>query len=310
MEFIVVTHHTDIHSCSNGLKDMEILSLPEPLMIYTGCKDKQQFAKGIVHIAFAYDHTDQLAEQNYCSVNGSFLFRHPDTFRTAIMSMCSEKILLQTGDIYCINKIHNVAWQHDDEICLFLGVLQAKVRLRIVKWLEVSRNDCKYYAFPCAHLTLNDSKKNQLKFLKCEFGINVVYKENEGSLTHRSHLLPTTLICTDEIIHGGLYSIIYMKPRPTYVLTSSAHKEVFGVDAIIEGQHHEFEDWISQYHTVHELERIKRCILPRMHELETGHYFSSIIEFSTPNGLVLFDVCIRSTGRSCLIVTFAEHQPV
>ena len=80
MEFVVVTH-TD--SYSNGLKDMNILSLPEPLMIYTGCKDKQQFAQGIVHIAFAFEHIDQLAEQKYCSVNGSFIFRHPDS----LMSM-------------------------------------------------------------------------------------------------------------------------------------------------------------------------------------------------------------------------------
>lgn len=310
MEFIVVTHHTDIHSCSNGLKDMEILSLPEPLMIYTGCKDKQQFAKGIVHIAFAYDHTDQLTEHKYCSVNGSLLFRHPDSFRTAIMSMCSEKILLETGDIYCINKIHNIAWQHDDEICLFLGVLQAKVRLRIVEWVEVSRNDCKYYAFPCANLRLSDTEKSQLKFLKCEFGINVVYKENKGTRTHRSHLLPTTLICTDEIIHDGLYSILYMKPRPTYIMTSLAHKEVFGVDAIIEGQHHEFEEWISRYHTACELKRIIGSVLPRMHNMEIGEEFSSVIEFITPKGLDLFDVCFRSIGRSCLVVTFAAYYLV
>ena len=57
------------------------------------------------------------------------------------MSMISEKILLDSGRMYCINKIHNIAWQDDDGVCEFLGVLQAKLRLLIVKHAEVTRND-------------------------------------------------------------------------------------------------------------------------------------------------------------------------
>ena len=287
---------------------MEIVSIPDPLLIYTGCKDKEQFADSIVHIAFAYEHVEQLIEHKYCSVNGSFTFRHRDSFKTAVMSMCCEKILLETGEMYSINKIHNIAWQDSDEICVFLGVLESKLRLNIVSWVEVKRNDSKYYAVPCASCAPSHSIKGQLKFLKCEFGINVVYKEKQGTQTHRSLLLPTTLLNTDKIVHLGLYSIIYMKPRPTYVLSSALHEKVFGVEVINEGRHHDFERWISQYHTAHEMERIKSDILPRMRDLGNGAQFVSVIEFATPRGLILFDVCIRSVARSCLVVTFDEHK--
>lgn len=308
MEFTVVTHHTDIHSCSNGLKDMRIVSIPEALLVYTGCKDKEQFGESIVHLAFAYEHIEQLIQHKYCSVNGTFIFRHADSFNTAVMSMCSEKILLETGDMYCINKIHNIAWQDDHEICLFIGVIESKIRLNIVKWQEVRRNDCKYYAIPSACVTtISSAIKSQLKFLRCEFNVNVAYKENEASQTHRSLLLPTTLICTDKIPHNDLYSIVCMTPHPAYVLTSSLHEDVFGVKMINEGRHHDFETWISQYHTAEEMERIKSSVLPRMRDLESGKQFRSVIEFATPKGLTLFDVCIRSIGRMCLVVTFNEH---
>lgn len=301
MEFTVVTHHTDIHS---GLKDMGILSIPEVLLVYTGCRDKQQFAESIVHIAFAHEHIEQLKQHKYCSANGSFVFRYPASYKTAVMYTCSEKILLKTGDVYCINKIHNIEVQHDDEICTFLGVLESKVRLGIVKWAKVSRNDSKYYAIPSANLTLTSTIKSQLKFLECEVGINVVYKETEGTQTHRSLLLPTTLISTDEILHNGLYSIVSMKPRPTLHLTSSAHEEVFGVQAIPEGQPRDFET----YYTPCGMERINTLIIPRMRQMEPGEEFCAVINFATPKGIMLVDTRILSIARSCLAVTFVARK--
>ena len=44
---------------------MQILSIPEPLLIYTGCRGEQQFAEGIVHLAFAYEHIEQLPQHKF-----------------------------------------------------------------------------------------------------------------------------------------------------------------------------------------------------------------------------------------------------
>lgn len=165
------------------------------------------------------------------------------------MFMVAEKILLDSGKMYCINKIHNIAWQDDDGVCEFLGILEAKLRLRIVKYAEVTRNDIKYDAVATSDLNMRECVKDQLRFLRCEFGVNVAYKEENGTKTRRSTLFPTSLLNSDEILHDGLYSIIAMKPYPTYVFASPNQKDIFGCeDAGNEGRR-SFEDYISQYHT-------------------------------------------------------------
>ena len=92
MEFVIVTHEKP-NSRETKLKDMSILSIPEALLVYTGCKNKSDFAQSIVHISFAFDCIPNLTEHRYCSVNGTLVFRHSTCFRTAIMSIVSEKIL-------------------------------------------------------------------------------------------------------------------------------------------------------------------------------------------------------------------------
>ena len=308
MEFVVVTEHESADSCQKGLKDMKILSIPEAFLVYTACKDAAEFAKGIVHISFAFDCLPLLLQQKYCSVNGSIVFRHPASLRTAVMFMVAEKILLDSGKMYCINKIHNIAWQEDDGVCEFLGILEAKLRLRIVKYAEITRNDIKYYAVAGSDLSIREYVKDQLKFLRCEFGINVVYKEENGTRTHRSTLIPLTLLNTDEILHGGLYSIITMKPYPTYVLASAAHKTVFGIDNGITEQRVNFEKFVAQYHTESEMERIVSECIPRMYAMESGEVYTPKLEFKTPTGLRMYDVIIRNIGRSCMAIVFNESS--
>ena len=306
MEFVVVTHHEKANSCENGLKDMSILSIPDALLVYTGCENKSNFAKSIVTISFAFDCIPQLNEHKYCSVNGTLVFRHSTSFRTAIFSLVSEKILLDSGEMYCINKITNIAWQDDDRLCEFLGILEAKIRLGIVKYSQLTRNDLKCHAIAIADVTMSDCVRDSLKFLRCEFGVNVVYKEEDGTRIRRSILFPVTLFNTEEIVHNGLYSILTMKPNLTYVLASSAHKTVFGVNHDNE-QRVDFETFISQYHTKREMERIKTEVIPIMINMNQGDLVTSTIEFATPKGLLLFDVTMRNIGRSCIAVTFIEH---
>ena len=306
MEFVVVTHHEKADSCQTGLKDMTILSIPDAFLVYTGCENKDKFAQSIVHISCAFDYIPTLTEHKYCKVNGTLVFRHSTSFRTAIMSLVSDKILLESGQMYCINKITNIAWQEDDGLCDFLGILEAKIRLRIVKHTSVTRNDLNYYAVAISDIDINDGVKNNLKFLRCEFGVNAVFREGDGTKTRRSILFPNTLLNVDEIPHDDLYSIGLLKPYLTHVFASQNQKEVFGIENAGNEERRLLEEFMSQYHTAHEMARIKSEVIPRVQAMQHGDIIKSVIEFATPNGLSLFEVTFMNIGRSCMAITFAR----
>jgi hypothetical protein len=127
---------------------------------------------------------------------------------------------------------------------------------------------------------------------------------NENS---SSTLFPTYLLNTDEILHDGLYSIITTKPYPTSVLASAAHKTVFGVDNSPLEQRVNLQEFVAQYHTASEMERIKLEVIPRMHAMEAGDLYAPRLEFKTP-GLRMYNVIIRNIGRSCMAVVFNENS--
>ena len=302
MEFVIVTQQKPK---SSGLKGMTVMSMPDPLLVYTGCSNVTEFSNSIVHMTFHLDYMARLIDEKYVVVTGTIVFRHMTTFRTAVMCMVSEKILLDNGSIYSINKVNNIVWQDDDLICQFLGILEAKVRLGLIKCHTTIRTDYKYHAIASADLTLSDNIKHQLRFLKCEFNVNIVYKDSGGTRTRRSTLFPSSLLDCQPISHSGTFSIITMKPQPIYVFSSADHKEMFGVDAII-GQGQSFEEFVAQYHTPQEMNRIRHEVIPRMHEMHAGDEIAPIIEFLTPRGPESFIVTIRNIGRSCMAVTFEK----
>lgn len=308
MEFVVVTLHENADSSQPELKDMSILSIHDAFLVYTACENKDKFAQSIVTISPAFDYISTLTEQKYCKVNGTLVFRHITSFRTAIMSLDSEKVLLESGQMYSINKITNIAWQDDDGLCEFLGILEAKIRLRIVKYSAIARNDMNYYAVATSDLNMNDFVKNNLKFLRCEFGVNVVFKVDDGTRTRRSILFPNTLLNVDEIAHNDLYSIVLLKPYPTVVFNSPKLEEVFGLENAGKEQRRSFEEYISKCHTAREKKRIKEQVLPKMQAMQNGDIIKPFMEFNTPTGLWLFEVTMRNIGRSCMTVTFAEDE--
>lgn len=311
MEFVVVTAHKTIDSCHNHLNDhlndMNILSIPEPLLVYTACQSSDEFKLSIINLAFAFDCRDQLTEDKYCCVNGSFVFSHLRTHRTAVMCMISEKVLLPCGKMYSINKINNIKWQENNGVCEFIGVLEARIRLRDVTFRVCERHDQTVVCVPLADISeCTDSIKQQLKFLRCEFGVNIVYFSDEGTKTHRSVLLPSTLICTDHLLHNGLFSIVTTKPGMRYIRSSPTHLDVFGVAPRAGDVPCDFDSFIQSYHSEAEMRRIRLEVLPVMREMSAGDVFSPILEFVTPRGIERFKVTMHNVGRSCLAVTFAK----
>ena len=69
-------------------------------------------------------------------MTGSFVLRHPVSSRTAVMSIVSEKVLLPTDTMYLHYpsiKSTIITADIDDGVCEFLGILEATIRLEIVK---------------------------------------------------------------------------------------------------------------------------------------------------------------------------------
>ena len=92
------------------------------------------------------------------------------------------------------------------------------------------------------------------------------------------------------------------------MFASSNQRVIFGIEDAGNDDRKPFEEYISQYHTGREMERIKLEVMPNMKSMEAGDVVTSTIEFATPNVLLLFGVTMRNIGRSCMDVTFIEHK--
>ena len=134
MEFVVVTKHDSHLSMANNFKDMRIISIPDPFLVYLNCKDSEEFQCGIIHCSTTFDYVEILLEKRYCTVSMQMIFRNK-TLRTAIIPFISEKILLENSEMICVNKISHVIWQDDNDlVCDFLSILEAKVRLQCINY--------------------------------------------------------------------------------------------------------------------------------------------------------------------------------
>lgn len=241
------------------------LSIPEAFLVYISCDNITEFLDGIINRTYVCEITDQLLESNYAWVGGTLLFRHPKSTKTAMMGLHSQIVRLQDEHVVCITKIHSILWQENDDICKFLGVLEAKIRLKMMMtWRTVLRNDISYVAVPIQSVSITDEHlKMQLNFLKCVFGVNVVYpadgEDSPGKWTRRSLLLPKLLICTSVIEHEGLYCICTCQCNAWPIVCCSGDLEnMLGLHP--QDQQDLFEAF-SQFHTAKELNRIKALFM-------------------------------------------------
>jgi hypothetical protein len=115
---------------------------------------------------------------------------------------------------------------------------------------------------PLASLSeCSESIKQQLTFLRCQFGCNIVYtSDRSGSKTQGSLLIPATLVCTDPIHNDGLFCIVTTKPGMRYIRSSPKHLDTFGVD---DGNVPcDLETFIQRHHSETEMRRIRLEIHP------------------------------------------------
>ena len=304
MEFTVVTRQSFIKETFD-IQDLKIISMPDAFLVFMNCASRQEFQKGIAHMSFSYDYKNVLMLNKYCKVGGSFIFRHPVTLKTAIVGMDSQKVLLDQSDVVCINTIHNILWQDNDEVYEFLGILETKCRIGVVQAREIEREDRKYFAIPT--MKMSDEVRSQLKFLKCHFNINVNYGK-EYQKIQRSVLFPTSLLQFSPIPCSEIFSIISMglNGLPKHAYASSNQVEIFNVPQY-DGLR-DFRELISTCHTSSEMQRIEREILPIIKEMQQGQEMKFEAEFVTPRGLEMYEIVSTMHSRNILLCEFKKHD--
>lgn len=305
MEFTMVSTHKCASSLFNVTESMfktidSLLSIPETFLVYTSTTDEAEFIRGIVNISFVCDVAEQLKANGYVSVSGTILFRHPVSMRTAVMPIYSQLIKLD-DKVICLHKIHDIVWQSNDDLYNFLAITECKVRLNLLQFRKITRNDTIYIAVPIHQLTLSDEVKNGLTFMKCESGVNVAYPENpdEGSITKRSILFPHSLICTTPIEHNGMCNIVSMKPHPMMIYAS----DIFCKRLNISWEKEEnFLDFIKNLHTVEEYERLQGEIM-LLYDMSPDDVKKLDVEFITSHGREKWSTTIYKC-RTCIVASF------
>ena len=221
------------------------------------------------------------------------------------MTIVSDQVMTVSNKVVCIHNIHNIKWKDKDTILRFLGLTEARLRLGILKHAQITRNDMTFYAVPLSNVDVHECIKDELKFLMCEFGVNVAFKEEHGSRTQRSILFPMALLNNDVISHEGLYSVVYSKD-PTMMLVSPKAENFFGVKSQLTKTNTDLMEYISQFHTATEMARIKSEVVNNLLAMKVGDVYTPTLEFVTQTGRVKYETTITNIGRSCLVVVLSN----
>jgi hypothetical protein len=184
MQFVIVSSEA-----ASG--DFNVSYVPFPLLLYTNCKNSDEFTKGIIQFQVDGDQTEFL-EQKYCITTGQLVFCHYKSNEVAVMSSIVERIWTESC-IYNIHRIHCIQWKDEWS---FLKIIQKKILSFELPYKLHILNQVEYYAIPIADLKIPESIKNKLRFFTCILGINIAFKTDDGTIARRCNLFPTALLCS------------------------------------------------------------------------------------------------------------------
>ena len=323
MEFVLVSRHTG-RSVAEKLKSIEFLSVPDAFLVYLGVATIEEYTRGIVHVAQVIDFeevTRLLIERRYVRLGGTCVWRHPTTMRTAILHYNNEEVLLsieEPMDTINISKISYIAWQDSDELPRWLGVLEARIKVKDVIYRETTREGVGFVAVPLMQLeSIPHTLRDSLRFLKCRFDINVSFPS--GSLTgerkvHRCLEIPSSLINMEHVpTHVGEYwSILHIPAIPVSLLTTPSPQMVVLSDTlrrdlrIDNKDKRDFVALIQSFHTATEAKRIEMEVMPRFFALATGESCRERVEFVKP--IPRFMSIVGYRMRSILLLTFCLDE--
>lgn len=285
----MVSTHAGLNMSEN-LNTMEVISAPEAFLVYMGCRDKKEYIESLAHCQLDQDHARVLGvlrSQKYASFAGKLVFRHVRTLRTATVDFQAQATVVEER-LLLISKVVNIHWQDDDEVVRVLGETIARRALADVESRTVERNGMRMVAIPALARRISDGAKAQLKFLKCEFGVNVVYSLEVGTNVRRSVLFPEALLHSslgDLSMFQQWVMVDFRPPQPLAILQSAALLRLLQTPLVSE-----FYAWLCSFTTAAELHRVKMRLVPLISALTDGDHYEGAMELITAHGRQTFQL--------------------
>jgi len=311
MEFTVVSSYTGENLEKNDiLQTMKIIYIHPEYLIHMQCESVEEYIKSLVHTSCRFDSVTMLRmleTENYRKNFGKWIFRHTKTLKTAIIYFESRFIYITNSSIYAISKITSIEWQKNDDLASWIGHIEAKISLgELSLFKEVTRDDMAYISIPLNKIPhMSDDIKHQLRILKCIFGTNVAY-EMKG--THRSVLLPKSLIRPKTIEHDHLWTIFSCGTDTKTIIFMETSKQCLAWLHITDEElKQDFVKTMSQFHEDDVNEKILHHVFPQCLNLKVGESCEHVLPFIVDNKVENVKiVCHRS--RSVVVLVFTRMR--
>lgn len=309
MEFTVVSSHSGT-TLNDHMESMKFVFVHPEFLIHMRCDSVEDYARSIVHASSQIDSASSsrmVREVGYLKNQGTLVFRHIRTMRTAILHFTMDIVLTNesTGKFVSISKISHIDWQKDDQLASWIGHVEAKLSLGELEHKLVQRDDISYISVPISKLPpLCDDVRDQLKILKCVSGVNVSYSKG----TQRSLLIVKSLISPSDIEHRGYWSILSCGSDATNLSFLDASQRLISwLGATFDEMKSDLHTTISRFHTAAETGRIFGTFIPRCLAESVGRSFSTFVKFIVPSGVHDVNIVVHRL-RSNVVIVFEVNE--
>lgn len=313
MEFTIVSSHRG-DSFNEHMQSMKFEFVHPEYLIHMRCESVEEYAKSIVHASCQIEPEQftRLARQiGFLKNHGRCVFRHVKSMRTAIIHftmdiVCTNSERHRYGLTLIISKVTHIDWQKNDEIASWCGHVEARICLDALTNKTVIRDDMKYLACPlCQVPPMTEEIKEQLKVLKCLFGVNVAY----DSGTHRSVLIVKSALTSSKlkVEHSNMWIILGCGTNLeslNYLESSPEFRSWLGCPD--ERLRSDFYGTMSEYHTAAQNQDILTNVFPSCLSLQIGEKMQCTIRFIVNDKVEDVDVTAHRLRSVVIIVLYRK----
>ena len=236
------------------LRHGKIIDYPNELRGFLNCT-VGDFQRGLLHTEI---HTVETTSAYHFNT-GMCVFYHKHMNRTCRMSFTSDHVQVSETLTGCITHLFDLTWDGDADFVNYLAILECKIKLKVVPWRHIIRDDAEFVAVPHSAIErMTTYIKQRLLALSVQFHYSVAIQNT----SQRCLLIPSTLINTNALPFGldtRLWNILTFYPTPVIHVQSPDVREVFGTpnDADVP-----LSDLLRRHHTTNECAQIQDTWYP------------------------------------------------
>lgn len=218
----------------------------------------------------------------YVRVNGTLQFTNPHTKRVCECAVDSDHVCVDSFTACCIARLTDLRWQEStasaDE---FLSILECRIRVRHLQHRRYVHKERDYVAvkFSDVKEAIVPAIRNALDQCDCLFQVNVSFLSQAGSRTHRSLLVPASLLSTTPLTKpDNVWAILTLghTPRLMHLSDPAAFAAVCGVE-IIPSDSVDFAALLRLIHTPEEVMRITEEVFPVLRAMSSERQFGPML---------------------------------